>query len=149
MAFSLALTRCAIAIFFIRTLYTRAYPWLRRIGIHRQNILDLFCTSLLTPLLSLAYGCLVFSGTLGLVTVLAILLHCRPIKYNFMLPFENNRYCYSLEPLVITMAAAGVALDAVIWLLPHCVVWRLQLRRAHKLAITVIFAFSVLCDFQL
>ncbi|KAH7075457.1 hypothetical protein BKA63DRAFT_297721 [Paraphoma chrysanthemicola] len=144
MAFSLALTRCAIAIFFIRTLYTRAYPWLRHIGIRRQDP-GLFCTFLLTLMFFyLAYGCLVLSGTLGLVTVLAILLHCRPIKYNFMLPFENNRYCFSLEPLVVTMAAAGVALDAVIWLLPHCVVWRLQLRRAHKLAITGIFAFGVL-----
>ncbi|KAF2036408.1 hypothetical protein EK21DRAFT_96328 [Setomelanomma holmii] len=71
MAICLVLTRCAITIFFIRTLYTQAYPWLRRI-------------------------------------------------------------------------ALGVALDGLTWLLPHCVVWRLQLRRAHKLAITTIFAFGVL-----
>jgi hypothetical protein len=32
MAVSLALTRCAITIFFIRTLFTRGFPWLRRIG---------------------------------------------------------------------------------------------------------------------
>jgi hypothetical protein len=38
MAMSLALTRCAIAIFFIRTLYTHAFLALRRIGSYwRRN----------------------------------------------------------------------------------------------------------------
>lgn len=32
MAVELALTRCAISIFFLRTLYTKTFPWLRRIG---------------------------------------------------------------------------------------------------------------------
>jgi hypothetical protein len=35
-------------------------------------------------------------------------------------------------------------MDAVTWLLPHFVVWDLQLRIAHKIAITVIFAFGLL-----
>lgn len=33
MAIELTLTRCAISIFLLRTLYTRMYPWLRRTGI--------------------------------------------------------------------------------------------------------------------
>ncbi|KAF2848887.1 hypothetical protein T440DRAFT_149775 [Plenodomus tracheiphilus IPT5] len=32
MAVSLTLTRSAISIFFIRTLYTRVFPWLRYVG---------------------------------------------------------------------------------------------------------------------
>jgi len=34
MAFSLAFTRCAVSIFFIRTLYTKGFPWLRILGTH-------------------------------------------------------------------------------------------------------------------
>lgn len=45
---------------------------------------------------------------------------------------------------MITNAAVGVGLDIVTWLTPHYVVWSLQLRLAHKLAITVIFAFGIL-----
>lgn len=44
------------------------------------------------------------------------------------------------------MAALGLAVDALTWILPHCVVWSLQLRRAHKIAITAIFATGILCD---
>lgn len=32
MAVELTLTRCAISIFFLRTFYTKMYPWLRRTG---------------------------------------------------------------------------------------------------------------------
>ncbi|KAF1917085.1 hypothetical protein BDU57DRAFT_448159, partial [Ampelomyces quisqualis] len=42
------------------------------------------------------------------------------------------------------VAAIGVALDAFTWMLPHYVVWRLQLRPAHKMAITAIFALGLL-----
>ncbi|KAF2848888.1 hypothetical protein T440DRAFT_400458 [Plenodomus tracheiphilus IPT5] len=42
------------------------------------------------------------------------------------------------------MASLGVALDAVTWLLPHYVVWRLRLRLAHRIAITAIFAFGLI-----
>lgn len=44
------------------------------------------------------------------------------------------------------MAALGVALDLLTWTIPHCVVWRLRLRLAHKIAITAIFALGILCD---
>jgi hypothetical protein len=45
---------------------------------------------------------------------------------------------------MITIAAVGVGLDIVTWLAPHYVVWGLQLRLAHKFAITAIFAFGIL-----
>ena len=32
MAVELTLTRCAISLFFLRTFYTKTYPWLRRTG---------------------------------------------------------------------------------------------------------------------
>ncbi|KAF2629538.1 hypothetical protein BU25DRAFT_429826 [Macroventuria anomochaeta] len=42
------------------------------------------------------------------------------------------------------MAVVGVGLDLITWITPHYVVWGLRLRRAHKLAITAIFAFGIL-----
>jgi hypothetical protein len=39
-------------------------------------------------------------------------------------------------------------IDSVIWSLPHFIVWRLRLRRAHKIAISAIFALGLLCDFK-
>ena len=44
------------------------------------------------------------------------------------------------------MAAVGVGVDVTTWITPHYVVWGLRLRLAHKLAITVIFAFGILFD---
>ncbi|KAF2447308.1 hypothetical protein P171DRAFT_334333, partial [Karstenula rhodostoma CBS 690.94] len=38
----------------------------------------------------------------------------------------------------------GMVVDSVIWSLPHFVVWQLQLRRAHKIAISCIFALGLL-----
>lgn len=122
MAVSLASTRCAISIFFIRTLYTRVFPWLRYV----------------------AYMCIIGAIAVGFITIVTLLLHCRPMKYNYTMPFENLKYCYRLEPFVIVMASLGVALDALTWLLPYHVVWRLQLRLAHRIAITVIFAFGLM-----
>jgi hypothetical protein len=95
---------------------------------------------------TVAYGCIVFAVGLSLATVPGILLHCRPVKYNWTLPLEDSRYCFNLKPFVIAIAGVGVALDALIWTLPHRVIWRLQLRISHKVAITVIFAFGLLCN---
>jgi hypothetical protein len=82
---------------------------------------------------------------LGIMTVAGILLHCQPIKHNWTLPLKNPRYCFNLKPFVVAIAGMGLALDALIWTLPHCVVWRLHLRLAHQVAITLIFAFGLLC----
>ncbi|KAF1852102.1 uncharacterized protein K460DRAFT_271426 [Cucurbitaria berberidis CBS 394.84] len=73
-----------------------------------------------------------------------MLLHCQPLKYNYTIPLENPRYCFTLRSFRITVASVGIALDGLIWILPHCVVWRLQLRLTSKLAITAIFALGLL-----
>jgi len=73
-----------------------------------------------------------------------MLLHCRPVKYNYTMPFENPNYCYPLGPFIVVMASVGLAMDALTWLLSHYVVWRLQLPLVHRLAITAIFAFGLI-----
>lgn len=82
---------------------------------------------------------------LTVVTIIGMLLSCQPLRHNWGLPVQDNE-CFNTESFLVTMAAVGVALDLLTWITPHYVVWHLQLRRAHKLAITVIFAFGILFE---
>lgn len=92
--------------------------------------------------------CMFAAVILALLQILGTLLRCRPLKHNFTLPVGDLRYCYNLKPLVIAAVASRVALDGCIWIMPHFVVWRLQLRRAHKIAITVIFGLGLMYIFR-
>ncbi|KAF2131112.1 hypothetical protein P153DRAFT_211291 [Dothidotthia symphoricarpi CBS 119687] len=108
-----------------------------------QNFIFLFCqTALLIDLT--AYCCIYLAIALCITVVFGILLHCRPVKWNWTPPFENSGRCFKFRPFIITIAAVGVAIDCVTWMLPHWVVWNLQLRPAHKVAITAIFALGTL-----
>ncbi|KAH9875226.1 hypothetical protein J1614_004717 [Plenodomus biglobosus] len=49
------------------------------------------------------------------------------------MPFENPKYCYRLEPLVIVMASLGVAIDALTWLLPTIVIGALRINALSEL----------------
>ncbi|KAF2263398.1 hypothetical protein CC78DRAFT_534010 [Lojkania enalia] len=69
---------------------------------------------------------------------------CRPLKYNWSLPLENPRYCYSAKPYILVARASGMVVDGVTWSLPHFVVWRLRLPLVHKMAITTIFFLGLL-----
>jgi hypothetical protein len=93
-----------------------------------------------------AHFCVVTAIALGLAHIIVIALHCRPLKYNYMIPIENPRHCFRLKPYVVAIVSLGVVLDALIWCLPHYVVWHLNLRLSHKLAVSVMFAFGLLCD---
>lgn len=42
MAIGLALARCAVSVFFIRTFFTKMYPWLRRTGNRLHGIFRIF-----------------------------------------------------------------------------------------------------------
>ncbi|OAL50216.1 hypothetical protein IQ07DRAFT_644446 [Pyrenochaeta sp. DS3sAY3a] len=122
MAIGLALARCAVLVFFIRTFFTKMYPWLRRT----------------------AYLCIFLSIVICLVTVLGTVLHCLPAVHSFSVPYEDPQHCFALKPFVVVLAAIEVALDGLIWTLPHFVIWNLQLQTPHKLTISIIFALGSL-----
>lgn len=91
------------------------------------------------------HACIVLTIAWLLVMVVGTLLHCRPISYNWRLPLGDiSDHCFDFRPYAIVMAAWGLVIDAVTWSLPHFVVWRLHLRRAHKIALTAIFALGLL-----
>jgi hypothetical protein len=96
--------------------------------------------------LDLAHCCLALSLLWLICTLTTILVHCRPIQHIWKLPLENPQYSLSVKPFTLFSAVFGLVLDATIWSLPHFVVWNLQLRLTHKVAITAIFAIGLLCD---
>ncbi|KAF2745886.1 hypothetical protein M011DRAFT_405696 [Sporormia fimetaria CBS 119925] len=47
-------------------------------------------------------------------------------------------------PVRFFLAIFGLFIDLAIWSLPHFVIWRLQLRVAHKVAISLLFGLGIL-----
>ncbi|KAF2798922.1 hypothetical protein K505DRAFT_87850 [Melanomma pulvis-pyrius CBS 109.77] len=93
-----------------------------------------------------AWVCIAASLACLLIMMIVLLLHCRPFHYNWSTPLEKAEYCYLLKPTIISLAGCGLIIDGVTWIMPHFVLWTLQLRRAHKIAITSIFALGILCE---
>src|SRR4051812_34564646 len=77
MALSLALTRCAITLFFIHMLFTQTFPWLRQTGIYSYQDC---ASSYLRPPLTYAYS---------------IRLH---LLYNRFMPRLHSRHPAPLSP---------------------------------------------------
>lgn len=71
-------------------------------------------------------------------------LHCQPLQLNWETPVWNHKYCFDIKPLYSAIVAVGLVVDILTWAMPHYVVWGMQLRLAHKLAITAIFAIGTL-----
>lgn len=104
----------------------------------------LFFGAVLIP--RLAYWSLFFSVAWLVTLVIISFVHCRPLRHNWESPLENRLFCFPLKPYILFHVSFGCLLDGVIWSLPHVVVWQLRLRRAHKIAITIIFALGLLCE---
>lgn len=51
-----------------------------------------------------------------------------------------------MQTCMIALTVCSLVMDGFIWSLPHFVVWKLQLRTAHKAAITVLFALGLLWE---
>lgn len=88
--------------------------------------------------------CIVLCWCWLFVFMLIALLHCRPIHLNWSGEIESPEHCFALKPYTIAQTIWGLVMDAVMWSLPHFVVWRLQLRYAHKIAISIVFALGSL-----
>lgn len=97
----------------------------------------------------LAYVCIGAASIWFFIHLCIFLESCNPIYYNWRQPtvtlgIRPAGHCLNLKSYKIAMAAAGLVLDGVIFSLPHFVVWRLQLRKAHKIAMSSVFALGVL-----
>jgi hypothetical protein len=136
--------RCSIAILFLRTFFTRMFPRLRFAGTYQTSRRRYhYVLSSLTEFV--AYWSIGTAIVWFVVMVVVPLFQCRPIEYLWTPPLGNQNHCIAIKPFTAWMVFWCALLDIEIWLLPHFVVWKLQLRLAHKIAISVIFALGLLC----
>ena len=91
-----------------------------------------------------AYAAIVLSILWCLYIVVGAAARCRPLKYQWTRPINDPRHCFSASTFYVTIAAWGIFIDVIIWVLPHPVVWHLHLCRPYKLAITAIFGLGAL-----
>ena len=115
--------------------------------ITNQHDLKLDGDMLLTP--QTAHLCIVLSTASVVATFIVQFLHCRRFSLNWEFPLWKHADCFDIKPCLITLVAVSIGVDVVTWTTPHLVVWGLQLRRAHKIAITAIFAIGVTFVFQI
>lgn len=90
-----------------------------------------------------AHICIALSTASVIATFIVQFLHCRRFSLNWEFSLWKHADCIDIKPCLITLVAVSIGIDVVTWTTPHHVVWGLQLRRAHKLAITAIFAIGV------
>ena len=99
--------------------------------------------------LQTAHLCIALSIASVIATFIVQFLHCRRFNLNWHFQLWKHADCFDIKPYLITLGAVGIGIDVVTWSTPHLVVWGLQLRRAHKIAITVIFAIGVTFVFSI
>jgi hypothetical protein len=87
------------------------------------------------------HGLVIANASLYIATVLAV---------NFALSIRDQPWerwiagtCF-IRLLSIIVATFNLVLDLAVLLLPHTVIWRLQLSRAQKLGISVIFSIGMM-----
>lgn len=106
-----------------------------------QNGLRLDGGMLLTS--ETAHLCIALSTASVIATLIVQFLHCRRFSLNWEFPLWKHADCFDIKSYLITLVAVSIGVDVITWTTPHHVVWGLQLRRAHKIAITVIFAIGL------
>ncbi|KAI9721172.1 MAG: hypothetical protein M1828_005279 [Chrysothrix sp. TS-e1954] len=74
--------------------------------------------------------------------ILIVSLRCRPFSKNWYATEPGT--CVSQIPIVSTIAGTGVAIELVIWAIPIPNVWKLQMPRKKKIALTCVFGLGII-----
>lgn len=75
---------------------------------------------------------------LGIGTFVAAICNCKPLEY-YLNPGDLPRNCQNLRSLLVSTAAINALTDVSILVLPIMIVWRLQITKSQKLAVSGIF----------
>ncbi|KAK0119463.1 hypothetical protein ONS95_010911 [Cadophora gregata] len=80
----------------------------------------------------------------GLACIILLNMQCVPhaVIWKFYLPSK----CYSLHKVMLTSACVQVFSDWCMVLLPHRVIWRLQMNRQKKIGISVLFGVGIMAS---
>lgn len=97
------------------------------------------------PLLLYWTTILVITGnSCGYVVLMSLQIwSCKPIRKSWD-PFVTGGSCLDVEDLNIGASTVNVISDTFIFLLPQAVIWRLNMPRRQKVAISLIFLIAIL-----
>lgn len=91
---------------------------------------------------SIAPWLLVSSILYGLVVLLEVFLICRPMAVDWNAAVAGS--CADQIVSYLVLEILGLLLDSIILVVPIPCIWRLQMRRARKLSLSIIFSIGVL-----
>jgi len=64
--------------------------------------------------------------------------------YNWTLPQNAKEHCFIIAKAQIVVVSIGIAIDVLIWSIPHFVVWKLRALLWRKIALTAIFSLGIM-----
>ena len=104
----------------------------------RLSILLLYRRVFITSRFRMAVNILiVYVSMLGIVSFLLPTLRCIPVNYNWNKTIKGH--CVNPDIMFKTLSSFSVITDVVMLILPLPIVWRLQISKRRKFALTGIF----------
>lgn len=79
----------------------------------------------------------------GLVFIIAILTQCQPLRYYWDRSIPGG-HCVSYQDGYLTSSIVNMIMDIMVIVLPVRVIWRLQMTRRRKIAISLVFGLGAL-----
>ena len=79
----------------------------------------------------------------GFFVVIAGAALCTPFEFNWNKSLRHGE-CGNQDVIYVAIAAWAIVCDSFLFLLPIPMVWKLQLPRVHKIALSTVFALGIL-----
>ena len=77
------------------------------------------------------------------MVLILVSTQCIPVAKNWDKSISYG-YCLNWTPVLIAIAAPGIALDVAIWSIPIPQVWNLQIDKTQKISLTLLFSLGML-----
>ena len=125
----------------LQTIYAFEMIYTLTIMTIKLSILFFYHRIFVNPRFQLIVKCLfAFVCLWGFLMVLIVIAQCIPVEH-FWHPKTPGR-CVNLDGFFIGSAVPNIVTDFIIVFLPMPLVWRLQLKREQKIALTGVFALA-------
>ncbi len=91
----------------------------------------------------LAYGVMFLSIAWGFFVIIAGAALCTPFEFNWNKLLQHGK-CGKQDDIYVAIAAWAIVCDFFLFLLPIPMVWKLQMPKVHKIALSAVFALGIL-----
>ena len=135
---TMTLIRCSICTLFIRIFFVKSFRYAGKFS-QKNQIHAMYLISRLF----VAYAIMFLNIAWCLFVIIAAAALCTPFEYNWNKSLPNGK-CGNQDAIYVAIAAWAIACDSLMWLLPIPFVWKLQIRREPKIALSAVFALGIL-----